>query len=244
MKGGERLIIRSCEIVGYDSGFLYDDHLPASEPEGRGKTYQHIPFHWDTQRSKEALSADCSVPHRGRFWLRLQAKSDFIDIELGVRNELPGPMGNIDWHFCVVGLESRSFGDPGRGRTYLFDGKRLRTLADLSGGPKMELFKVQGAHGFIPVGHEMLPVDPVEAKASVVIVESPDKEHTAALGFEQSDTIYGDPIGNKCFHADPYFGRLEKGGEETVRRGKLYLMEGTARDAFDRYNNEFGEHSG
>ena len=63
---------------------------------------------------------------------------------LGIRNGLAGPMGNIDWHFCVVGLESPEFADSERRHTYLFDGQQLRTFAQLSGGPKMELFKVRG----------------------------------------------------------------------------------------------------
>src|SRR5205823_2348542 len=85
MEGGDRIIVRSCEIVGYATGFLYDDHLPASEPEGRGEKYRHIPFQWDAEKSRVALSADCVVPSKGKFWIRLQAKSDFIDIELGIR---------------------------------------------------------------------------------------------------------------------------------------------------------------
>jgi hypothetical protein len=238
MEGGDRIIIRSCEIVGYATGFLYDDHLPASEPEGRGEKYRHIPFQWNAQKSRVALSADCVVPSKGKFWIRLRAKLDFIDIELGTRNGLAGPMGNIDWHFCVVGLESPGFADSERRHTYLFDGQRLRTFAQLSGGPKMELFKVRGGRGFVPIGHEMLPINPVEAGASVVIVESPDQKHVAALGFEQSYTIYGDPIGNKCFHADPYFGPLDKRGEERVVRGRLYLMEGTPHEVFARYRDE------
>src|SRR4051812_30985039 len=51
MKDGERIILRTSEVVGYPDGFLYDDHLPASEADGRGKGYTHRPFRWQLQTS-------------------------------------------------------------------------------------------------------------------------------------------------------------------------------------------------
>ena len=242
MGPADRLIIRSCEIVGYEQGFLYDDHFPPSEPRGRGKDYHHIPFEWDTRNVPAAVSANCLVPEKGRFWLELRANRDFVDINLGVRDELTEPMGEIDWAFCVVGRDSPSIGDPQLTRTYLFDGKRLRTLSELAGGPKVEMFKVAGAYDFIPIGYKIHgdPVGSAIAKASVVIVESTDKRHVAALGFPQSFAIFSSPSGNRCFHADPYLGRLEKKGEERTIQGRMYLMEGRAQDAFERYVKEFG----
>src|SRR5690606_10095731 len=239
MMKGERLILRTSEIVGYETGFLYDDHFPPAEPEGRGRGYRHIPFRWNEPPLENELSADCTVPGKGRFCLILVAHEDYWDIKLADRNELSYPMGKVDWHFCVVGFESLSFSDSTRTRTYLFDGRHLRTFAELSGGPKMELFRVQGGDRFIPVGHESLPVNSTEAKAPLVIVESRDRKHVAALGFEQSYTIYGDPVGNKCFHADPYFGPLTETGEERLIRGRLYLIKGTAQEALNRYIRDF-----
>lgn len=239
MAKGERLIIRSSEIVGYETGFLYDDHFPRSEPDGRGKNYHHIPFQWKEPQDDRSLSADCLVPGKGKFSLALSAREDYLEIALGLRNDLSTAMGEIDWAFCVVGMESPSFSDPARNRTYLFDGNRLRTFAELRRDPKMELFNVSPGRGFVPVGHKMLSINPVEAKASVVIVESPDRRHVAALGFERAYTIYGDAKGNKCFHADPYFGPFTKTGEERAIRGKLYLMDGTAETVFTRFQREF-----
>lgn len=233
----ERIIVRSSEIVGYDTAFLYDDHLPPAEPEGRGKDYQSILFQWNDERADNTLSADCRVPGKGRFWLRLRPDRDYVDIELGIHNDLSAPMRDIDWHFCVVGYESPSIGDPEQTRTYLYDGQRLRSLKQLGGEAKMIMYKVAGGHGFIPAPHRALPEGSAEAKSSVVIVESRDGGHAVALGFEQSYAIYGDRIGNKCFHADPYFGTLQS-GEERVIRGRLYLMKGTAEDAFERYRRE------
>jgi hypothetical protein len=92
----------------------------------------------------------------------------------------------------------------------------------------MELYNVAGAGGFVPAGHKKLPVHPVSATAPVVIVESADKKRSAALGFERSYCIYGDAAGNKCFHADPYFGASLASAEERVIRGRLFLMEGDA----------------
>ena len=103
----------------------------------------------------------------------------------------------------------------------------------------MELFNVQGVVEFIPVGHEMLPVNPAVAEAPLVIVQSSERRHVAALAFERAYSIYGDPVGNKCFHADPYFGPLTTAGEERRLKGRLYVMRGTPQDALDRYRSDF-----
>jgi hypothetical protein len=234
----ERIILRTCEVVGYETGFLYDDHFPPSEPNGRGKDYHHIPFEWKVEEPHAALSADCPVPGKGKFWLRLRAQRDYVDIHLGVRNEMAAPMGTIDWAFCCVGLESPSIADSNHDRTFLFDGERLRALADM-GGRNMELYAVAGSHRFVPAGHRGIPVSSIEARASLVIVEGVGKKNSVALGFEQSGSIYGDAIGNKCFHADPFFGALTKTGEERTVRGKLYFLNGNAQQAWERYRRDF-----
>jgi hypothetical protein len=170
----------------------------------------------------------------------MQGHADYIALELAVRNDLPQTMGTVDWAFCVVGLESPAFADSTRTRTYLFDGRKLSTFAELSGGPKMELYNVAGAGGFVPAGHKMLSVNPVSATAPLVIVDSPDKKHSAALGFERAYSIYGDPAGNKCFHADPYFGASLASGDERVVRGWLFVMDGDAARAFERFRRTAG----
>ncbi len=40
----ERIILRTSEIIGHETGFLYDDHFPPSEPEGRGKELSAHPI--------------------------------------------------------------------------------------------------------------------------------------------------------------------------------------------------------
>jgi hypothetical protein len=236
----ERLILRTSEVVGYETGFLYDDHFPPSEPEGRGKNYQHIPFEWKANGDKE-LSADCHVLGKGTFSLRLRALNDFVEIEMTARNELQTTMENLDWAFCAVAFEAPSIADPAQTRTYLFDGERLRPLGEL-GGPGIVLHKVAGAGGFIPVGHRALRVGSVEAKAPIVIIEGADGRRSVGLGFERADSIYGDAKGNKCFHADPYFGSL-KPNEERKLRGRLYLMEGNAQGVLQRFLRDFPESS-
>jgi hypothetical protein len=170
--------------------------------------------------------------------MRLAAHSDFVEIELSIRNDMTKPMHNPDWAFCAVAFESFSVGDPEDERTYLFDGEKLRTLADIE-GRDLKLYKVAGADGFIPVGHRSLPIGNLEAKASVVIIEAVDGVHSVALGFEQADHIYGDAKGNKCFHADPYFGPILHSGEERKMKGRLYLMNGKAKDVLERYQQDF-----
>ena len=131
------------------------------------------------------------VPQKGRFSIRLTANVDCVDIHLTVRNDMQQAMKNIDWVFCVVALEAPLLADSEDTRTYLFDGKRLRTLSEI-GGRDLKLYQVAGANGFIPIGHRTLPVGSVEAKASLVILEGLDGIRSAALAFEQSDDIYGD----------------------------------------------------
>ena len=234
----ERLILRTSEIIGHETGFLYDDHFPPSEAEGRGKNYQHIPFEWNVATPNHELFAECAVPKVGGFSIRLTTRDDFIDIDLAIRNDMPQPMRNADWAFCTVAFEAPSIADSEDERTYLFDGQRLRTLGNLA-GRDMTLYKVAGANGFIPVGHRGIAIGPVLAQASLVIVESLDANHTVALGFAQSDHIYGDSKGNKCFHADPYFGPSIATGMESKVRGRLYLIKGNASGAFRRYQFDF-----
>ena len=240
MAKDERIIVRSSEIVGHETGFFYDDHFPPSEPEGRGKDYQHIPFQWNDPEDSRELSANCQVPGKGAFSLTLSAEEDFLDIELTLRHDLVPKTGETDWCFCVVARESPSFSDEERTRTYLYDGEKLSTFSELLRTPeRIELFQVSHGNDFISQGHAMFPVNPVKAKASVTIVESPDGKHVAALGFERSYEIFGDAKGNKCFHADPYLGPFTQAGEERTMRGRLYVMAGTAADAFERFKRDF-----
>ena len=235
----ERLILRTSEIIGHETGFLYDDHFPPSELEGRGKNYHHIPFEWKVIKPGGELFTNCVVPNVGTFSMRLTAHEDFLDIQLSIRNQSPQPMQNADWAFCAVAFESPLIADSEDARTYLFDGQRLRTLGDIA-GRDIKLYKVAGANGFIPVGHRALALGPGEAKASVVIVEAVDGAHSVALGFDQADHIYGDAKGNKCFHADPYFGPVIESREEKKLHGRLYLIRGNAEEAFRRYRHDFG----
>ena len=240
---GERLILRTSEIIGHESGFLYDDHFPSSEPEGRGRNYHHIPFTWQLTKPGAELFADCTTPNLGGFSIRLTAKEDYLDVELGVRNFSRQPMRNIDWAFCAVAFECRLIADSKQSRTFLFDGQRLRALNEAAGhkpaGP-IHIYKVVGANGYIPVDHLALPLAPVESQSSVVVLTALDGAHAAAMGFEQADTIYGDAIGNKCFHADPYFGPILESGQERRLHGRLYLIRGDAETAFRRYRKDFG----
>ena len=94
--------------------------------------------------------------------------------------------------------------------------ERLRSCAR----PKIELFNTNQGHGFVPAGHKMLSVNPVEAKAPLVIVESPDRKHVAALGFERAYTIYGDAKGNGNLPRRPLFWASQKDPRGTIRSGE------------------------
>lgn len=239
---GERLILRTSEIVGFDGGYLYDDHFPPQEPNGRGKRYKHIRFHWNPQPSQDALSADCLVPGKGRFRLQLAARDDYVDITLSVRNDLKRPMKFVDWYFCPVAFEAPSINDSTQQRTWLFDGQRLRTLLEQRQNERVEeMYPVGGARGsagFIPPLHAVHPRGIVEAQAPIVFVSSVSGTHTAALAFERAHSIFSSR-GNGCFHADPYFGADFKPGEERTVRGRLYLAKGTPQAVLKRFQRDF-----
>jgi len=237
MGAGEQLIIRSSEIVGYPEAYLYDDHLPPAEPDGRGKSYHHTPFRWDSAGAPARLYADCPIEGQGRFSLELQAQEDFVDIRLSLRNDLASSMGPIDWHFCVIGFECPSLANPELERTFLFDGQQLRTLRSMTGSNRTDMYIIAGTDDFIPEVHLPFATGPVEAQASVVIVQDCSGSYCAALGFDHAYNIFSNH-GNRCFHADPYFATVAP-GEEVWRHGRLYLMQGTAEDAFQRYRNDF-----
>lgn len=233
MPAGERVILRSSEIVGYREAFLYDDHFPPCEAGGRGKDYEHISFQWDAADAPERLTAACEAPGKGAFSLRLDAADDGVDVELTVRSDLDAPMGEIDWHFCVVAYDAPSIGDPTVERTFLFDGEGLRCLAELQGGATVHMHHVAGAGGFLPGNHRSFRHGPVNAQASIVLVENRAGTHTVAVAFERAYAIFSNPT-NMCFHADPYFGQITKKGETHRLRGKLVLAAGTAQEVFDR----------
>lgn len=242
MAAGERLIVRSSEIIADPAAFLYDDHLPPAEPEDRGGRYKHIPFHWDASGAPRRLFVDGIVPGQGRFKLDLRAEEEFVDISLSVRNGRTVSMGPMEWHFCVVGYDCPSLADPQLERTYLFDGQRLRTLRELGGSNRTEMYVIAGVNGFVPGIHLTFPKGPVEAQASVIIVEDIAGRHCAALGFDHSYNLFSNS-GNCCFHADPYFGTLAPGAE-CRRHGRLYLVEGKAAAAFRRYRDDFPDQPG
>ncbi len=237
MADDERIIIRACEIIGYPEGFLYDDHLPPAEPEGRGKDYRHIAFQWDADQAPAMLAADCPVPGKGWFGLKLRGGADFVDVELSLRNDMDQAMGPIDWAFCPITLESPQLRDPQHERTFIYDGARLRSFAEMDGLEHFNVYPVAGAGGFRPVGHAALHTGSIVAQASVMIVEGESGRYTTAVGFEQSYECFG-CRGNMCFHADPFFGVLAPRQRKTIR-GRLYLIAGDAETAFARYRRDF-----
>jgi len=233
----ERLILRTCEVLGHPQRLLYDDHFPPTEQSGRGKNYRHVPFTWDSDRSHQILSADCPIADFGGFGLQLAANADSIDIHLRIKNSSSEATGAIDWAFCVITLECDSIKDPSHQRTVVFDGRRLRTFGELKIDGRMTIIPINGGEGFVPLEHQRFPQSPVAASASFVAVEASDKTHSIALGFEQSYNSYG-CTGNMCIHADPYLGSVAP-GREKLMRGKLYLIEGNANDALNRYRMDF-----
>ena len=128
--------------------------------------------------------------------------------------------------------------NPEHDRTFVFDGRRLRSFREINGATGIHILPIAGAGGFIPAIHDVQRPGAAEAQASVVIVQGREGRHTAALGFEQSYASYG-CTGNMCFHADPYFGTLTEPGQEKRMHGRLYLIEGDAEAAFERYRRDF-----
>jgi hypothetical protein len=147
-------------------------------------------------------------------------------------------MGPIDWHFCVIGFESPTLGNPQLDRTLIFDGARLRRLSEFRRPGASQMFVVEGADGFMAEIERANPRGPCIAAASIIIVEAVDGKHAAALAFQQSHVTFSNPT-NMCFHADPFFGSLGAAGDERACHGRLYLIDGSAEDAFERYRKDF-----
>jgi hypothetical protein len=239
MPASERLILRTSEIVGDPEFYLYDDHFPPADPQGRGASYRHIPFRWDASRAPAQLIADCEVPGKARFSVTLTACDDYLDIRLRIVNNLRRRIGPIDWAFCSIALECPTLRDPQHTRTFIFDGERLRSFAELRVGAGMTLIPIEGGDDFGPALHAHLPRSSVRAQASCTILESVDGKHCAALAFTQAYSAFG-CTGNMCFHADPYFGVIDA-GEEKSMKGRLYLMAGDRHAALSRYQREFAQ---
>src|SRR5437773_3219110 len=165
MSPGERLILRSCEMIGDPGFFLYDDHTPPAEPQTRGAGYKHVPFRWDARRAPTELSVDADVPNRARFGVLLAACQDYIDIQLRIVNIKQVPLGPIDWSFCVIALESPTLRDPRQTRTFIYDGQKLRSFAELRVGSGITLIPIAGGNGFGPAGPAPLPRAATQATA-------------------------------------------------------------------------------
>jgi hypothetical protein len=243
MKDGERLILRAAEIVGFDSGYLYDDHFPTQEQEGRGKDYKHISFQWNATKAPDELSAVCDVPGKGQFKLRLTAASDYVEISLGIRNDLSRSMKYVDWYFCPVAYEAPSIFNPGLDRTFLFAGDRMRSLAStiVPGQSNETIFVVNGqrsARGFVPPLHGLHPKGKAQAELPLIAVENESRTWSAGLAFERAHSVFSSP-GNGCFHADPHFGHDLQPGEQRRVRGRRYFIEGSAADVLKRFQSDF-----
>ncbi len=237
---GERLILRTSEIVGHGEAYFYDDHFPTQEQNGRGRGYEHIAFQWNTDKVPEELSADCEVPGQGRFALQLKTGEDFIDVELTFRNDSDRALPWFGWYFCPVAFEAPSLLNRGLDRTYIFDGERLVSLAETV-NPSETMFPVAGERGsseFIPPLHASNPRSAVEAQSPLVIVENQRRTHAMGIAFERAHSIFSS-VGNGCYHADPFFGHDLKSGEERTIRGRLYLAKGSAADVLERFNKDF-----
>ena len=240
LEKGERLILRTSEIVGYDAAYFYDDHFPTQEQDGRGRGYKHTAFEWNTQKTPDELSASCKLPGKGQFSIRLKAAADYIDINMKIRNDTKRVMPWVDWYFCPVAFEAPSLLNRDLDRTYLFDGKRLVTLAE-TGDPSETMYLVtgdRGSAGFIPPLHAAHPASKTKARAPLVIVENRAGTHSLGLAFERAHSIFSS-AGNGCYHADPFFGHQLKPGEERTVRGRLYLAAGKPQDLFKRFAADF-----
>ena len=182
----------------------------------------------------------CNVPGKGEFCLRLSAVEDYVDIDMAVRNDTDKVMSYVDWYFCPVTYEAPSLMNRELDRAYLFDGKRLITLASTKEPPETMFAVVgqRGASGFIPPLHAINKPAAVEARAPLIVVENQRRTHSMGLAFERAHSIFSSPV-NGCYHADPFFGHDFKPGEERRMHGRLYLVKGHAADVLKRFEKDF-----
>ena len=78
-------------------------------------------------------------------------------------------------------------------RTFIYDGKHLRSFKEIDGIETFNIYPVAGGNDFRPEVRRFLNPGSIEAKESVIVLQGQSSEFAAALGFEQSHDCFGLP---------------------------------------------------
>ena len=126
---------------------------------------------------------------------------------------------------CVQMQGAPDFRDPDRSRTFYLTAEGLHSME----GPVHE--SGGGMCLFFGSGRDGRPV----ATAPFICVEAVDGKHALGTWWEGAEGCGGNcHPSTQCIHSNPTFGTI-RASESVTRRGMLYLMPGTARDAYERF---------
>ena len=217
------------ETVHTDALDFIDHVIAGSEPRGDA---EQLAKTW-TADEAGTLSFQWTVERR-LIGGRLSPNEDDVDLEFWVDNRQQGT--HVGVQFCAV-LAGTMFADPDLTRTFLHaDGKwvkmsdtdrgvndRALTHYPVQGGPEVKVPPPWGKGG-------------VTADADVVAVLSADGKYLFAVSWPQARSILSNAH-IPCIHADPLL-PFGEAGRRVYIRGKLYLMEGTLDDLYQRVERD------
>jgi len=159
-----------------------------------------------------------NLPGRCRVEVTMASIHDGVELTLSVSN-----LGEVTWRdtvacACTQLVAAPDFVDFARERTFYW-----------RGGEKVLPGK----------GHFSKAVGPDDADPGFIATVSCSGRHVVGTGWETVHSLGGnDSRMISCIHSNPAFGDVAP-GERVTRRGRIYLMCGTAEDALARYRHDF-----
>ncbi len=223
------ITFRYPETVHTDALDFIDHVIAGAEPRGNPVDLATV---WSTDEAG-TLGFQWNVERR-LIGGRLSPNEDDVDLEFWIDNRQAAT--HVGAQFCAV-LDGTVFADPTLARTYLHSGGAWVKMADTDRGgqdPALTHYPVRGGPDIqvpAPWG-----TSGVAADADVVAVVSPDEKYVFAVAWPQARSILSNAH-IPCVHADPLLPFADAGRRVFVR-GKLYLLEGTLDDLYQRVERD------
>jgi len=162
----------------------------------------------------------------------IAARGDVIEYSLTARN-----VGDERWDrtrmalFCFKAPESPEFVDYEAERTWVRRGGQWVSMGEVVNHEFAE-HRMCG----IGVGDADGQAEPIAAKVSQ------DGRFVTAIATDPAGSLsFNFQTSTNCMHSNPRWELLEPGQEQTVT-GRIYFVEGTLDDAYERYREDFGIH--
>jgi len=220
--GRRRWMLRMPEYMHYDEA-----HKRHQTPYG---------VRWSTTPDRTQLTLQCDLPEEKKKELCLDfrgtvvARKDAIDYELHVSN-----VGETQWDrprmvlFCLQCNCAPGFLDYEAKRTFVHrDGKWITMNEVVQGKFAPHRMAGVGVRRGQPPGAERIAARVSEDGKFVLGIAT---DRATSLSFNFNDRI-------ACLHSNPEWGKL-KPGEEATAKGKVYLFQGTLKDLWRRYCQDF-----